>query len=311
MIQKNLNAHSGKAMMKVTVLGSGSPLASPQRCSSGYLMEIGHEKIMMECGPGTVHRLVEAGHKPIDIDKVFLSHLHFDHWLDLLRLVLCRWDATGANHTPLEVWGPPGTKDIVDKAFSKDGLLKLDLTARTNHEQSVRGAYYGRGGTGERPWPEVEVMEIGDGDVVTGENWKVTFSAVPHHQPYLESFGMRWEAFDKVIGYSSDISHNPEECVPPGLAKIARNADILIQYMNVHGADHNGQARNAHKKELHTYLAEVARDCDVKTMIVTHLGPFMNRPSVRERITAELCSVFPGQFIWGEDHLAISAFGDT
>ena len=107
--------------MKLTLLGSGSPKASADRCSSGYLIETGNEKIMMECGPGAVHRLVQAGHKVTDIDKLFISHLHFDHWLDMLRLVLCRWDVGGPDQMPLQVWGPPGTRDIMDKAFGPDG----------------------------------------------------------------------------------------------------------------------------------------------------------------------------------------------
>lgn len=291
--------------MKVTVLGSGSPKASSERCSSGYLLEIGSEKILMECGPGTVRRLVEAGHVPTEIDKVFLSHLHFDHWLDLIHFALCRWDTSGPDAKPLKVWGPPGIQEIVDKAFGADGLLKLDLTARTTHEQSV-AIYHGRGGTGARPWPTFEVNEIEETTVVQGKNWRVSFAEVPHHQPYLISYGMRWEIGDKVFAYSSDITWSPEDPTPPpGLAKVAKDADLLVQYVNVFGGGLSGVAQPKNENGLLSMISRCARDANVKTMVTTHQSPHLNKEGVRERIIQEICNIFPGQLIWGRDHLCL------
>ena len=65
--------------MKITCLGTGSPESHAKRASSGYLIEIGNDKVLFDCGGGVISRLIEAGHMPSDITHVFLTHLHSDH----------------------------------------------------------------------------------------------------------------------------------------------------------------------------------------------------------------------------------------
>ena len=93
--------------MKLTLLGTGTPAPSLIRQSSGYLVEVGGDLIVMDHGPGAHHRLLEAGRRAVDVGYAFFSHLHYDHCLDYPRLVLQRWDM-GADRIPdLAVFGPP------------------------------------------------------------------------------------------------------------------------------------------------------------------------------------------------------------
>jgi ribonuclease BN (tRNA processing enzyme) len=58
-------------------------------------------------GPGAHHRLIQSGHRTIDVTHAFFTHLHYDHCMDYGRLVLQRWDQ-GADRIPdLQVYGPP------------------------------------------------------------------------------------------------------------------------------------------------------------------------------------------------------------
>lgn len=286
--------------MKLTLLGTGSPVPSVEKCSAGYMIECGRDVILMEVGPGTVYRLLEAGKKVTDVTHVFLSHLHFDHWLDLIRLVLNRWDTGHPDLPTLKVYGPRGLNDIFERIFGPDGALKLDLTARTNHEQSIH-LYRSRGGKGPRPWPKTDVTELAESDVIEGDNWKVSFANVPHNQPYLISFGMRWEADDGVLAYSSDISCDPEKGAPKGLYELAENANLLIQYINVINAALDPYANKQPRSLFHKVMAEMARDSNVDTMVTTHHGPHLNRKGIRERIVADIGAIFPGQVVWGQD----------
>ena len=61
----------------------------------------------MDHGPGAHHRLIESGHRAVDVTHVFLSHLHYDHCMDYGRLVLQRWDKGVDRISDLEVYGPP------------------------------------------------------------------------------------------------------------------------------------------------------------------------------------------------------------
>ena len=289
--------------MKLTLLGTGSPVPSAEKCSAGYMIEAGDDLILMEVGPGTVYRLVQAGKKVTDVTHVFISHLHFDHWLDLIRLVLNRWD-TGAPDLPrLKVYGPAGIQDIFERAFGQDGMLKLDLTARTNHPQSA-AIFHGRGGVGPRPWPETEVTELKESDVIAGDGWQVSFANVPHHQPFLISYGMRFESASGVLAYSSDISCDPAKGAPKGLYKLGQDADIMIHYINVFGVSLSATHQGDEAPAFHKVVAEMARDSNVKTLITSHHGPHLNRDGIRERIVSDIGAIFPGRLVWGQDLMA-------
>ena len=64
------------------------------------MVEVGDDIILFDQGPGTYHRMMEAGKRAVDITHVFFSHLHYDHCLDY-RPACCslRWDQ-GAGKIP-------------------------------------------------------------------------------------------------------------------------------------------------------------------------------------------------------------------
>ncbi|MDO8681679.1 MAG: twin-arginine translocation signal domain-containing protein [Acidobacteriota bacterium] len=76
--------------LTITLLGTGTPAPSMERQSSGYLIEVGTDLIVWDHGPGAHHRLIESGHRTIDVTHAFFTHLHYDHCMDYGRLVLQR-----------------------------------------------------------------------------------------------------------------------------------------------------------------------------------------------------------------------------
>jgi hypothetical protein len=113
--------------VKVTLLGTGSPLPSLKRASSSYLVEAGKDVVLIDHGPGAFQRLMEAGKRATDVTCVFLSHLHFDHCADVIRLFHHRWDASGDTTPPLRIYGPPGTQEFIDRVFGPQGAFSRDL----------------------------------------------------------------------------------------------------------------------------------------------------------------------------------------
>jgi|LSQX01.2.fsa_nt_gb ribonuclease BN (tRNA processing enzyme) len=69
--------------MKLSVLGSCGPYPSKTGCLSGYLIETGGKKIMLDMGSGSLHNLTKVCDLD-SLDAIFISHLHFDHTSDLL-----------------------------------------------------------------------------------------------------------------------------------------------------------------------------------------------------------------------------------
>ena len=78
--------------MKVTLLGTGSPVPSLKRASAGYMVEVGSDVVLIDHGPGCFRNMMQAGIAVTDVTHVIFSHLHFDHCADFIRLFFHRWD---------------------------------------------------------------------------------------------------------------------------------------------------------------------------------------------------------------------------
>ena len=117
--------------IKVTLLGTAAgPPVRLNRYQMSTLVEAGGETLLFDCGRGTTLRLAQAG-IPIDrVSKVFITHLHSDHIVDIPDLYLSPWAARSARNAPFEVWGPAGTRAMMDhmqKAFAFDIHIRGDV----------------------------------------------------------------------------------------------------------------------------------------------------------------------------------------
>ena len=97
----------GPDEMRVVALGTGMPTVRPKQAAACFLVELGNgDKFLFDIGYGSVERL-SAMKIPMDyLDKVFIGHLHMDHFGDLDALWI---GGVKMNRTyPLRVWGPSG-----------------------------------------------------------------------------------------------------------------------------------------------------------------------------------------------------------
>lgn len=266
--------------MKLTVLGSGSPEPYARRASSGYLLEIGAEKLLFDCGGGVVSRLLEAGHDPSEIDYLFLSHLHSDHMMDYARLIHAAWEM---GHKKIKVFGPAPIQHIHTRLFGPDGALAHDLRARTEFVPSQE-VWKARGGTVPRPWPAPEITEIMPGFEHRTEDWHLTSCDVPHAQPHLTCMAFRIDAAGKSFVYSGDAGH----C--DALPRMATNADVLLHWC--YRLD--GEAAHPAMVPLTptpTEIARLAKGAGVGRLLISHFRVHMDTPenhaSARDALLAE------------------------
>jgi ribonuclease Z len=287
--------------MKVTLLGTGSPVPTLKRACSSYLAEVGGDVVVIDHGPGAFLRLMQAGKRATDVTHVFFSHLHFDHCADFIRLFHHRWDASGDATPPMRIYGPEGTQEFVDRMFGREGAFSRDLVSRTNHPQSV-GAYRERGGTPPRPWPDTRVTELVGPGTIQFNGWRIARREVPHFQPYLESFGFRIESEGKVFAYTSDVNLALRGGAPPALRELAHEADLLVHYLNAFAFEvkrHGGLAGPQ-------FVAQLATEAGVKTLVTSHHGPWIDADGTRERAIAEIGAIFAGRIVWGEDLMSFA-----
>ena len=101
-----------KDEIRLIACGTGLPAARRDQAATCFLAEVGNgDKFLFDIGTGSMPN-VAALMIPYDfLDKVFLTHLHTDHWGDLAALWAGGW--TAGRTGPLRIWGPTGaTKDM-------------------------------------------------------------------------------------------------------------------------------------------------------------------------------------------------------
>lgn len=284
--------------MKILLLGTGTPAPTLKRQSASYLIHIGNDVIVLDHGPGAMHRLLEAGYRPTDVTHLFLSHLHYDHILDYPRLLMQRWD-TGAGKIPeLLVYGPPPLRELTERILGPNGFLGPDIDARLNHPAS-QDVFASRGGSLPRKPPKPEVKELAKGDIVEHGAWRVRVGEASHVQPFLECLAYRIETEEGSVVYSGDSGG-----VPEGMISLAREADVLIHMCHFP----TGLEKSAAYREAtgsHRDVAEIAARAKVKLLVLTHMIPLLDRPGVKERVLTEVHEVYDGPVILGEDLMEV------
>src|ERR1700712_350088 len=97
--------------LSIHFTGTAGSVPSAFRGLPATLLRHGSDKLLIDCGEGTQRQLLRQGGLP-DITEIFITHLHLDHWLGLPGL-LKSFDLRDRS-TPLTVFGPPGTKALLD-----------------------------------------------------------------------------------------------------------------------------------------------------------------------------------------------------
>lgn len=97
----------GPNEMRVVACGTGMPQPRLKQAGSCYLIELGNgDKFIFDMGKGSTERLSALGVPTDQLNKVFISHLHFDHAGDFPSFWLAR--GVNAARQPLFLWGPGG-----------------------------------------------------------------------------------------------------------------------------------------------------------------------------------------------------------
>ncbi len=119
--------------MRVVACGTGMPSVRPKQAASCWLVELGNgDKFLFDIGSGS-HERISAQKIPYDqIDKVFIGHLHVDHYGDLASFWL---GGTVMNRlTPLRIWGPSGAEEKYGTAYALARMQEMyawDIATRS------------------------------------------------------------------------------------------------------------------------------------------------------------------------------------
>lgn len=119
--------------MRVVACGTGMPSPRPKQAAACWLVELGNgDKFLFDIGAGS-HERIAAQKIPYDyINKVFIGHLHVDHFGDLASFWL---GGTTMNRlTPLRIWGPSGATPEMGTAHAMKKMEEMyvwDIATRS------------------------------------------------------------------------------------------------------------------------------------------------------------------------------------
>ena len=285
-------------MAVIHILGAGTPTPTPDRFGSSYVVELSSEKIMIDCGPATTHKMVKAGLWPTEIDYLFFTHHHFDHDVDFPCFLLTRWDQSIGIEKTLRIFGPTLTEKITDGLLNENGgLFAHDWKTRVNNPDSQQ-AHVNRGGSLPRKPPNVIVKDIGPGVVYVGTNWKITASEAEHVQPYLDSLAYRIDSSEGSMVFTGDT----QPC--QSVIDLSRNADIMVcmcwddqESMNINGESY---------RQCGTVgAAEMAQKARVKKLVLVHIGPNLSLHGKREKGIGDIKSIFDGDVVFSDELMSV------
>jgi ribonuclease Z len=184
--------------LSVFFAGTSGSIPTVRRGLPALLVRRGGDRILFDCGEGTQRQLVRSVGLT-DLDEVFLTHFHADHWLGLPGL-LKTFDLR-ARERPLAIHGPPGLRQLMALALRAAGRVRYEL----------------------------ELIELEPGDELERDGYRIAPVPVTHRGPafgYVLYEDARPGEFDPRTAVALGVTAGPDfgrlqrgetvDGVPPG-----------------------------------------------------------------------------------------------
>ncbi|HEX2231760.1 MAG TPA: MBL fold metallo-hydrolase [Thermoleophilaceae bacterium] len=247
--------------MQLTVLGKSPSWQDAGGACSGYLVEEGDTKILIDCGNGVFAKLRERVDY-VDVDAVLLSHLHADHFLDLVPFAYALTYAPRQQPVPVDRW--PGTDDPARPA------LHAPHGARETFRRVV-GAW----GNDDLIEKAFDLREYDEADELTIGPVNVKFQGVPH---FTDTYAMCLTSNNgagKII-YGADCS--PTDA----LTNFASGSDLMLIEATLPRPERTGERGHLTPREA----GEHGRAAGVRRLVLTHISDELDSDWACDEATA-------------------------
>ena len=255
--------------------GTAGSVPSARRGLPALLVLRGGDRLLFDCGEGTQRQLVRSVGLA-DLDSIFLTHFHTDHWLGLPGM-LKSFDLRDREQ-PLTIYGPPGITELAKLMKLIHGRLSYDLqivelepaeSARFDGYEVTAVPVRHRGtATG---YALVEDGRLGRFDAELAERLGVTpgpdFGRLQRGEVIN---GVRPEQVIGPVRQGRKIVISGDTSPSEALQVAAHQADVLV-----HEATFTEDERDRARQTGHStarQAAELARDAEVRLLALTHIS---------------------------------------
>ncbi len=302
--------------MEVVLLGTSAALPTPARWPSCIAVLREGEVLLFDCGEGAQIQFQKAGLKPGKLSKIFISHLHGDHFYGLIGFLTSL--QLGGRDKPMAIYGPVGLKGYLN--FMQElSSFKFKYMVEV-HELEMQ--------VGEKTWEfedyAVTAMPLdhtlftlgfrieekpkpGKFDVKAAQQLGIPAGPLRARLQKGEQVVLANGAKVKPsqvlgsaqVGKTLAICFDTRPC--RGSEELAREADLLIH----DGTFDNSRADWANKTGHSTVsqAAEIAREAGAKKLLLTHISARYDDED-EERLLSQASSVFPNSIV-GQDLMRI------
>ena len=207
--------------VRVLVCGTGSPEVSSAKAQACTLVSAGGKMFLFDVGDGAVRSLAYSKIPVNQLERVFITHFHSDHFNDLATLINAGW--IWGRKAPLEVQGPVGIKQVLDGFAQAYALDEGYRSANMPHLAKSRAVAFGV--------PMEIAFAAGQRAVRVYDKDGVTIDAtLVAHDPVKPALGYVLKYRNKKVFISGDTE------VSPVNMDAMRNADLAVHESYAYGA---------------------------------------------------------------------------
>jgi ribonuclease Z len=271
-------------------LGTAGSVPSARRGLPSVLIRRGGDRLLFDCGEGTQRQLLRSVGL-LDLDTVFVTHFHADHWLGLPGML--KSFALRERTEPLAVYGPRGLAELMGVMRVIYGRLPYKLSieelepAQTVEREGylIAAVPVRHKGEGAFGYALVEDSRPGHLDAALAEKLGVTPG--PDFGRLQRGETVAGVTPEQVMGPTREgrkvvLSGDTAPCEMLALA--AHQADLLV-----HEATFTEEERERARMTQHSTAAQaatLARDAEVRLLALTHFSSRYAGGELREEARA-------------------------
>jgi len=242
--------------VRITVLGKSPSWQDAGGACSGYLVEGDGAMALLDCGSGVFAKL-RARRDYVDVDAVVLSHLHADHFLDLVPFAYALTYAPRQQPGPVDGW--PGTdapaRPVLHAPGGASGTFRR-VCGAWGPETLIEDAF--------------EIREYGDDDELELGTLRIRFHRVPHF--------VATHAVEVASANGGGRFTFGADCRPTDeLVAFASGTDLLLIESTLPRPERDGPRGHLTAQEA----GDHGRRAKAKRLVLTHLSDELDQARVR------------------------------